>query len=309
MPTVSIVLGTQAFDLSAGVDSTRSVPVSGKNAARFRYNLLTGDIEVSRNQGAYESIDIGGVPAGSPWSKVGTVIREAVLTDTVAIGVATMVGSEQLRVVGDQLFDNDDKMQWRDSGGTVRDGLTLDASDDIVVGAAGGGAVELRADGRTVSMFVGGSPREVRFAEVGGGGGASMELANGSGARAAVVSVDSADDLILGSTGPVIDNVNIDFPTANFFRIRAGGGAGAAMMFLDPGSISALNTEGGAARVRWDATGLAFFNSAPVAQAAAYTVTNPVTRRSFDTTTVTLSELAEVVGTVIADMQGYGLLQ
>lgn len=35
----------------------------------------------------------------------------------------------------------------------------------------------------------------------------------------------------------------------------------------------------------------------------AYTVTNPVDRRSFDTTTVTLPQLAEALGTLIADLK------
>ena len=52
---------------------------------------------------------------------------------------------------------------------------------------------------------------------------------------------------------------------------------------------------------------IGFYDTAPVAQAAAYTVTNPVTRRTFDTTTVTLQQLAEVVGTLIADDQAMGL--
>lgn len=42
--------------------------------------------------------------------------------------------------------------------------------------------------------------------------------------------------------------------------------------------------------------------------ANAYTVTNPVVRRSFDTTTVTLPQLAEVVGTIISDLQTLKLL-
>ena len=42
--------------------------------------------------------------------------------------------------------------------------------------------------------------------------------------------------------------------------------------------------------------------------ANAYVVTNPVVRRSFDTTTVTLPELAEVVSTIIADLQAQRLL-
>lgn len=54
---------------------------------------------------------------------------------------------------------------------------------------------------------------------------------------------------------------------------------------------------------------LGFQGATPIAQPAAYTITNPVTRRSFDTTLVTLQQLAEVVGTVIQDLINYGLLQ
>lgn len=42
--------------------------------------------------------------------------------------------------------------------------------------------------------------------------------------------------------------------------------------------------------------------------ANAYVVVNPVTRRTFDTTTVTTQQLAEVVGTMIADLQTLKLL-
>lgn len=52
---------------------------------------------------------------------------------------------------------------------------------------------------------------------------------------------------------------------------------------------------------------LGFYGSAGAAQAAAYTVTNPVVRRTFDTTTVTLQQLAEVVGTIIGDDQATNL--
>lgn len=43
--------------------------------------------------------------------------------------------------------------------------------------------------------------------------------------------------------------------------------------------------------------------------ANAYTVTNPVVRRSFDTATVTLPELAQVVGTMIADLKEAKILK
>jgi len=58
-----------------------------------------------------------------------------------------------------------------------------------------------------------------------------------------------------------------------------------------------------------NATGVGFFNVTPAARPSAYTVTNPVSNRSFDTTTVTTQQLAQVVGTMIADFKLYGLFQ
>lgn len=55
-----------------------------------------------------------------------------------------------------------------------------------------------------------------------------------------------------------------------------------------------------------NANEIGVFNTTPAGQTAAYTVTNPVTRRTFDTTTVTLQQLAEVVGTGIVDEQSFG---
>jgi hypothetical protein len=45
----------------------------------------------------------------------------------------------------------------------------------------------------------------------------------------------------------------------------------------------------------------------PVAQSAAYTPTNVSTDRAFDANSTTLAELADVVGTMIADIQATGL--
>ena len=86
----------------------------------------------------------------------------------------------------------------------------------------------------------------------------------------------------------------------------------------EEGELVLLTMGAGAAmvaRVRIDSTGTEFagnvgFNAtSPLAVPAAYTITNPVSRRSFDTTTVTLPQLAEVVGTLIQDLINYGLLQ
>ena len=58
-----------------------------------------------------------------------------------------------------------------------------------------------------------------------------------------------------------------------------------------------------------DGTNIGFFGTAPVAQAAAYTPTNVTTDRSYDADATTVAELADVLGTLIADLQAYGLLQ
>lgn len=52
-----------------------------------------------------------------------------------------------------------------------------------------------------------------------------------------------------------------------------------------------------------------FYSHAPAARAAAYTVTNPTTDRGLNVTGDTLAQVAQVVGTLIADLQAYGLLQ
>lgn len=41
----------------------------------------------------------------------------------------------------------------------------------------------------------------------------------------------------------------------------------------------------------------------------AYTVTNVTADRAYDANATTLDELADVLGTLIADLQAYGLLQ
>ena len=74
------------------------------------------------------------------------------------------------------------------------------------------------------------------------------------------------------------------------------------------GAVGLINLQdsAGANKIQINSTGIGFFAVTPAAQPT-YTVTFPVTDRSFDTTTITLQNLAEVVGTIIADLQTYGL--
>lgn len=54
---------------------------------------------------------------------------------------------------------------------------------------------------------------------------------------------------------------------------------------------------------------IGFFGVTPAVRAGAYTPTNVTADRSFDCDTVAVAELADVVATLIADLQLYGLLQ
>jgi len=54
---------------------------------------------------------------------------------------------------------------------------------------------------------------------------------------------------------------------------------------------------------------LSFFGVTPAARAAAYTPTNVNTDRAYDADSTTLEEIADVLGTLISDLQAYGLLQ
>jgi len=57
------------------------------------------------------------------------------------------------------------------------------------------------------------------------------------------------------------------------------------------------------------ASAIGFHGTAPVNVPAAYTPTNVSTDRSYDANSTSVAELADVLGTLIADLQSYGLLQ
>lgn len=53
---------------------------------------------------------------------------------------------------------------------------------------------------------------------------------------------------------------------------------------------------------------IGFWNKTPVVQPAAYTPTNVTTDRSYDANSTTIDEIADVLGTLIADLQSIGLV-
>ncbi len=57
-----------------------------------------------------------------------------------------------------------------------------------------------------------------------------------------------------------------------------------------------------------DGSGVGFYGTAPVAQSSAYTPTNDSTDRSFDANATSVDELADVLATLITDLQATGLI-
>lgn len=93
--------------------------------------------------------------------------------------------------------------------------------------------------------------------------------------------------------------------TVEYARLETTGGGLLAVpnAFTAGGAV----TIGGA--LDHDGSTIGFFGHSLSTQASAYTPTSVTTDRSFDADTVDIAELADVVGTLIADLQSYGLLQ
>ena len=57
-----------------------------------------------------------------------------------------------------------------------------------------------------------------------------------------------------------------------------------------------------------DGSNIGFFGTAPTAKSSAYTITNPTTNRTYDANSTTINELADIMATLINDLQAYGLI-
>jgi hypothetical protein len=165
-----------------------------------------------------------------------------------------------------------------------------------------GGAIQMTSKGK-LSHFT---------AIQGGLDGSSPVLtleASGSGADVAIIAgdsifMDSVDSINIESSAGVI-NIGADAVAQNINI-----GTGAAARVITVGNVT------GATGVAYDAgtaghafTGdMGFYGTTPVAQSAAYTPTNVVTDRAYDANSTSTAELADVLGTLIADLQALGLI-
>ena len=74
------------------------------------------------------------------------------------------------------------------------------------------------------------------------------------------------------------------------------------------GSSAAAQIDIGATNFKVQSANIGFFNHAVAAQPAAYTPSNVSADRSYDANSTTIDELADVLGTLIADLQTMGLV-
>lgn len=90
--------------------------------------------------------------------------------------------------------------------------------------------------------------------------------------------------------------------------ITATGAAINGTLTMGNGNNIAVNTATGTKIGTSTSQKLGFFNATPVVQPSAYTASNVTTDRTYDANATTLDEVADVLGTLIADLKSLGLV-
>lgn len=130
------------------------------NIGQILIDLLTVDGPGSGlNADFLDGLDPSAISAQSGWQDDGIVVRLVTLTDTVAIGSATMSGTEKLRVVGDSRFEGKltvtgviDPTQVLLSGGDKKYGATDAGAIYMAPFADAVAGVQWRTSGGTVIL-------------------------------------------------------------------------------------------------------------------------------------------------------------
>lgn len=160
--------------------------------------------------------------------------------------------------------------------------------------------------------------------------GTDLEIDADFGSTGAILRVLTLVDISTGGTGVALrtdddivilaDSKNLELGAANDFHLYFDGSnavldpdpvTGTAIVLIgvtgdDDMRLTNIEIDGA---LNHDGATAGFFGTAPVAQAAAYTPTNVSADRSYNADATTINELADVLGTLIADLQAYGLLQ
>lgn len=109
------------------------------------------------------------------------------------------------------------------------------------------------------------------------------------------VAVDGSNNVVIGATAAQTRQAAVVLAMATN-EVQCDGTNGARMMV------------NGTTRVHANGTGIGFFNVAPTAQSAAYSITNPTTDRALNVTADTLAQGLAVLGTLIQDLKDKGLI-
>jgi hypothetical protein len=239
--------GTGTTDAPAAVSLTTTerdllTPVNGM----FIWN------ETSLNFQWYDGTSWQSVPTSASaggWTDDGTVVRLTTSTDDVAIGVATMLGTETLRVVGDVGIQGDIDFET----GAARSVSVLAAADEtpgnaLTVSAGDGGISVTVAPGGVggAATFVGGAGGAGALGQIGGAGGATTisggygGSSGGSGAGAG-----GAMNVLGGLNGGGATDGALNLGTSQTSAITmGGGGATIAAKLVDDSSTAFVMEQG-----------------------------------------------------------------
>ncbi len=286
-------------------------------------NVFGGDASDVNSEGGVVNIDAGingaGVPTGSEVNIGG------VNTRVVNIGGGAGFALVHVGLVDDQT----DAFLLRQGTDNYLDVDTTDGTEHMTLGNAttnpqyeldGDGSLSLIAN--TITTFTlsalqrataDAAGRSFLFIPAEGGAGAagtagtggtiSLSGAKGGGGTGGFLAGIGGSALLRGGAGG--DDGGGGGNAGGGVAVSGGAGSGAGA----DGSVDIGTTNTSAVNIGASADTIGFYGTTAVVRPAAYTITNPVSRRAYDTTTVTLPELAEVVGTLLQDDIDNGLKQ
>lgn len=122
---------------------------------------------------------------------------------------------------------------------------------------------------------------------------------------------DPSAPFAVSASSAVVTNLDADMVdglhAASFVQVTGIQTAAGAKTWSDKAVFSGEAEIDGA--LNHDGTTVGFYGVTPVVRAAAYTPTNVTADRAYNANATTVDELADVLGTLIADLQALGLVQ
>lgn len=248
---------------------------------------------------ALQSIRIGGAHANGAIvveSAAGSVIVGATAPQFAArleVLSPNSTSGNPLAVFGELIGSDSQVVQFRNQSGVLRVGAAASGGFGVTGAAAGDGIVQQFTAG--TSLHIAGTTAKVLTITADGKLGAF--------ATTPVLQQGATTDLRQG-----LINYGF-FASGGASPLNLNGGAlTAGSLTLADGGNVAVGTGTGTKIGTSTSQKLGFFNAAPVARPAPYTPSNVTTDRSYNADSTTIDEVADVLGTLIADLQSLGLI-